>query len=163
MLDFSKLWAGAASPRVLLCTDPFSALSAQLETASGLHVGVIDGAHCTSKPKLLDQFGHAFVFPGYYGRNWDALSDCLTDLSWLSCGAFALLIRHAEQLLAESEPDLDVLAEILEDAAKHWAAQTAPPNAFHVILHTSSVGARSVKRRWAHTGTELHRLELTDG
>ena len=28
-------------------------------------------------------FSLEFNFPSYFGKNWDALYDCLTDLRWL--------------------------------------------------------------------------------
>jgi RNAse (barnase) inhibitor barstar len=36
-----------------------------------------------TKAELLDDFARALRFPDWVGRNWDALSDALRDLSWL--------------------------------------------------------------------------------
>jgi len=44
----------------------------------------IDLAGCTDKATLLARFAAALHFPDWFGHNWDALSDCLTDLSWLA-------------------------------------------------------------------------------
>ena len=53
-------------------------LAEQLERR-GWHVGVVSGA--PSKAEALDAVGRALDFPDYYGRNLDALWDCLTDLT----------------------------------------------------------------------------------
>ena len=45
----------------------------------GWHVGVVSGA--PSRKEALDAIGRALDFPDYYGRNLDALADCLTDLT----------------------------------------------------------------------------------
>jgi hypothetical protein len=36
-----------------------------------------------SKQKLLRILAGKLRFPGYFGWNWDALEECLRDLSWL--------------------------------------------------------------------------------
>ncbi len=45
----------------------------------GWHVALVSGA--TSQAEALDAVGAALRFPDYYGRNLDALYDCLTDLT----------------------------------------------------------------------------------
>jgi hypothetical protein len=37
-----------------------------------------------SKAKLLAILADKLRFPGYFGHNWDALEECLRDLSWLA-------------------------------------------------------------------------------
>ncbi|MGW0910886.1 barstar family protein [Streptomyces sp. NPDC002784] len=50
---------------------------------------------------IYDTFAEALLFPGYFGRNWDAMVDCLDDL----CGAVtggvgvAAVIGEADRLL----------------------------------------------------------------
>jgi hypothetical protein len=44
---------------------------------------VVDGREMSGKADLLDEFAAALDFPDWAGRNWDALADCLSDLSWL--------------------------------------------------------------------------------
>ena len=43
----------------------------------------VDLEHCTDKATLLARFAAALQFPDWFGHNWDALADCITDLSWL--------------------------------------------------------------------------------
>src|SRR5207247_10829923 len=35
-------------------------------------------------------------FPEWFGRNWDALEDCLSDLSWRKAGGTVLVLRNGE-------------------------------------------------------------------
>lgn len=43
-----------------------------------LHKGIVD------KGSLLTVLSRELRFPAYFGYNWDALDECLSDLSWLS-------------------------------------------------------------------------------
>ena len=83
---------------------------------------------------MLDEFARALDFPQYFGRNWDALEDCLTDLEWLSAEAFVLIITNADQLLKKSPGELKTLAGILSAVASHWASSD-PPASFHCLFH----------------------------
>ncbi|MFE4621335.1 barstar family protein [Streptomyces sp. NPDC056747] len=41
---------------------------------------VLDLAGVTEKAALMDRCAVALKLPAWFGRNWDALADCLTDL-----------------------------------------------------------------------------------
>lgn len=60
----------------------------------------------------------ALEFPRWFGGNWDALEDCLTDLSWLNSEGQVLLIEGAAAL---SKDDYGILVDILSAAAASWA------------------------------------------
>lgn len=77
----------------------------------------LDGRRCPDKDSLLEAIGHALHFPDYYGMNWDALEECLFDLSWWT-GPVIVLIEHADTL------DWDALATLVDiwtEAADAWA------------------------------------------
>ena len=47
-----------------------------------------------NKRDLYDLFAAQLNFPSYFGRNWDALYDCLNDLKWLK--EKQILILHED-------------------------------------------------------------------
>lgn len=55
------------------------------------------------KQDLLRALAAGLKFPSYFGYNWDALEECLNDLSWLGAAANVVLLhkhvplRDAEQ------------------------------------------------------------------
>jgi RNAse (barnase) inhibitor barstar len=52
------------------------------------------------KRDLLRALAQRLNFPGYFGHNWDALEECLCDLSWLKApGGIALV--HKQLPLAD--------------------------------------------------------------
>ena len=78
---------------------------------------VLDGRCLANKQDLLFEIGRALNFPDYYGANWDALEECLLDLSWRD-GPICLLINHAEAI---PEEVMAMLLEIFSLAAAYWA------------------------------------------
>ena len=68
-----------------------------------------------SEEDLFRALASALQFPDYFGHNWDALEDCLTDLSWLAAEGHVLVFEsfHADD-------DLGVEREIAE--VNVWSA-----------------------------------------
>jgi hypothetical protein len=52
-------------------------------------------------------------FPSYYGKNWNALDEMLSDLSWLPKGDMAIVHRGLPRLQGE---DLTLYLRVLSDA-----------------------------------------------
>jgi hypothetical protein len=73
-------------------------------------------ARVGSKQEFLVACAKALRFPEGFGRNWDALADCLKDLY-----ADSLLnLRHGDAF-CEAAPDAYAIAlEIFHDAATYW-------------------------------------------
>lgn len=49
----------------------------------------------SSKEKLLGVLSQGLRFPNYFGWNWDALEECLQDLSWLPENAQIVIVHEA--------------------------------------------------------------------
>ena len=73
------------------------------------------------KEKLLKNIARALEFPDWFGGNWDALEDCLTDLSWRDAEGYVLLVEGAKP-----GDELGVLIDVLRTAAEHWAGRGKP-------------------------------------
>ncbi len=97
---------------------------------AGLKVLRVDLESCTDKRTLLLRIGTQLDFPAGWGRNWDALSDALRDLSWLPAPGYALLFDGTAQLHAALPHETDVLLGILQEASQWWAEADVPFWAF---------------------------------
>lgn len=82
---------------------------------------VIDLGGCSDKAGLLERFASALHFPPWFGHNWDALSDCLTDLSWLPARGYRIMLSRPQDLRAADPETLATALEILQEAAGFWA------------------------------------------
>ena len=66
------------------------------------------------KLDLLRALAVGLKFPAYFGYNWDALEECLSDLPWLGDGA-RIVILH-EHLPLRDEGQRRTYCEILRQA-----------------------------------------------
>ncbi len=74
-------------------------------------------AGLTSVEVLLQTLYEQARLPGYFGVNWDALSDCLRDLHWVACHEVVLL--HAD-LPKLSRQDLRTYLDVPAECAASW-------------------------------------------
>lgn len=99
---------------------------ARIETAArarGLLVFTIDLAGAEDKLTLLERTAATLDFPAWFGGNWDAWFDCLTDLGWIGMRApgYIIVLRHAADLQQAAPEAFDTALAIAEDAATVWA------------------------------------------
>lgn len=100
----------------------------------------LDGRGITGKEAFLRRCAEVFSFPEWFGENWDALEDSLTDLAWLPAQAGYLVVYAAWDDLAEADPGsfrtaLDIFAEAVES----WR-DSATPMAVLLPTHHNTTG-----------------------
>ncbi len=120
----------AASAGVFFVTGDDLDTLAAVARDHGLRVCRLDLSGCDGKAALLLRIGTQLDFPDSTGRNWDALSDNLRDLSWLPAPGYVLLLDQATDLRDRDEASFDTLLDILNEAAGFWASQDVPFWAF---------------------------------
>jgi hypothetical protein len=124
-------------------------------------VRAIRGAKSRSASDLFDEIGAALQLPDYFGENWNALSECLTDLEWLPGDAYLLVVTQSELLLDREPNELPTLLKVLEGAAHDWAtAEDSQENArpFHVVFQAEAASAAKFEARVRATGRTLDPL-----
>ncbi len=80
-------------------------------------------ANATTKQQVLTTIAESFHFPRHFGKNFDALHDCLTDLTYKS-GAQPGFLVVLEQLPNTPKFDREAretLLDVFRDAADFWA------------------------------------------
>ena len=89
---------------------------------SGVFVAEIDGDKARSFRGFYSRIASVLYFPDYFGKNLDALFDCLCSLEAMNSKEVVLQIRHWENFLSREKPEkkqaaLDVLraAELPEN------------------------------------------------
>lgn len=86
-----------------------------------------------TKQQALTTIAEAFHFPRHFGKNFDALSDCLTSLVYKSGQQFGFLVV-LEQLPNTQKFDREAretLLDVFRDAADFWAEKKVPFRVFY--------------------------------
>ncbi len=91
-----------------------------IEAAAGGGIRVAKMPYA-EKPLLMKTLAAALDFPDWFGENWDALEDCLSDLSWRKAAGHVLVFEQAR-----AGDDFGVLVDVLRSAAEFWAARGTP-------------------------------------
>jgi RNAse (barnase) inhibitor barstar len=147
-------------------TEPVEDLGPPVRRVKGV-VRRLDGARMRTVDGLFAEFAHALAFPGYFGANWAAFEDCLSDLDWLPAPAYLLVVDAADQLLADEPAQrTGLLGDLLVRVARYWGEAVEDGGwwdrrgvPFHVVLVTGDEpSARALQERWRQAGVSLSRL-----
>ena len=90
---------------------------------SALQVSRIRLSGAGDKQALMQRIAGTLQFPKWFGANWDALEDCLGDLSWSRAGGHVLLFEGAADLPADER---GILLDVLASAAANWMERGRP-------------------------------------
>ena len=83
-------------------------------------------AAARGKEKLLAVLARKLRFPAYFGANWDALEECLRDLSWLG-GQARVVVVHEGLPFSPSSANMATYRSILADAVAAHRPGGSPP------------------------------------
>jgi RNAse (barnase) inhibitor barstar len=100
---------------------------------SGQHFLYANVATAQSKQEVLEGIADAFTFPAHFGKNLDALYDCMTDLVHRA-GTQPGFIVVLEQLPDNPRFDRETreqLLDVFRDAADFWAERKVPFRCFY--------------------------------
>ena len=105
----------------------------QAADGAGQHFLYAHLGEAQSKQDVLEGIAQAFTFPAHFGKNLDALYDCMTDLVHKS-GAQPGFVVVLEQLPDNPRFDREAreqLLEVFRDAAEFWADRRIPFRCFY--------------------------------
>jgi RNAse (barnase) inhibitor barstar len=103
---------------------------------AGLTVFRIDIRKMRDKKDFLDQIAKTLQFPEWFGNNWDALNDCLTDLEWLpSTRGYVLVFEHSEHFGSRHAQEFENAIVVFQAASEFWKTQGRP---FWTFIATSA-------------------------
>ncbi|MEH1924887.1 barstar family protein [Nostoc sp.] len=94
----------------------------QIAAEPGTKVFYLDGKKINSKETFLSKAAEAMQFPTYFGDNWDAFDEFITDLTWCPAERYVILYEHAD-IFAQAEPtQYQIALDILNSAKEYWEA-----------------------------------------
>jgi hypothetical protein len=93
-----------------------------------------------SKRELLDSLASQLQFPDYFGRNWDALNDCLRSLDWIN--QRRIVLHHKALPMPGIPSDQKTYLEILKSSVEDWQR----PSQDHELVASFSAGFEGAVR-----------------
>jgi len=134
----------------LLVIPPGTAVTSLVKPPTGYALRIVQGKNCTTPTGVFKELARALEFPDYFGHNWDALEECLSDLGWLPAKGYVVLITEAQSVIPGDEEEYETLLEILNNAGEAWSkGQTADERRapFHVFFVVSEQD-KSKRKHW---------------
>jgi RNAse (barnase) inhibitor barstar len=100
---------------------------------AGQHFLYANLTEAQSKQDVLDKIAESFLFPAHFGKNLDALHDCMTDLVHRA-GSQPGFVVVLEQLPDNTKFDREAreaLLDVFRDTADFWAERRVPFRCFY--------------------------------
>jgi RNAse (barnase) inhibitor barstar len=101
-----------------------------------------------TKQDVLDKIAESFLFPSHFGKNLDALYDCMTDLVHRA-GVQPGFVVVLEQLPDNPRFDREAreqLLDVFRDAADFWAERRVPFRCFYSFTVARNAEANAWER-----------------
>ncbi|MEU1482820.1 barstar family protein [Streptomyces sp. NPDC005752] len=113
------------------------------------YVARLDGREMRDTDAVFQQFYDGLRLPDYFGWNWNALSDCLGDLKWLSADHHVLIIAAADEALPGDASGQRLLFRALLRAGQRWSCTQKPEGIelgrLVVVMSCDAASALSLK------------------
>ena len=100
------------------------------------HFLYVNLADAQSKQEVFEKIAESFLFPAHYGKNLDALYDCMTDVVHKS-GQQPGFVVVLDQLPDNPRFDREAreqLLDVFRDAADYWGERRIPFRCFYSFL-----------------------------
>ena len=93
---------------------------------SNLHLAVVDGNVAANRDGFFDELSRTMRFPDYFGRNWDAVFDCLTDPSWLPAAGSVIVLDECHRFASEHPDQWRIALKVFTEACAFWRRTRIP-------------------------------------
>lgn len=100
---------------------------------AGQHFLYANLSEAQSKQDVLDGIAQAFLFPSHFGKNLDALHDCMTDLVHKagSQPGFVVVLEQLPDNVRFDREAREQLLDVFRDTADYWADRKIPFRCFY--------------------------------
>ena len=95
----------------------------------GAFVSYIRGRFCETVDDFYREISASMRFPHYFGWNWAAFDECITDLEWLKFSSLLIVLEDYDQIFKKEKlkyGQRQVLEKYLNIAAEYWTSQNVP-------------------------------------
>jgi Barstar (barnase inhibitor) len=123
MYTFERFLTSAPSGLYRLLTHGASMRMTKLCRLKDAELFCVNGEQVRTKRRFLVVIARAMGLPRWFGMNWDALADSLTDFAWEPGTTHVLLLSALDGFAQHAPLDFGTALGLLDDAASFWAEQ----------------------------------------
>ena len=107
----------------------------QAAQTAGQHFLYANLTVAQTKQDVLEGIAEAFMFPAHFGKNLDALFDCMTDLVHKAGNqpGFVVVLEQLPDNPRFDRETREQLLDVCRDAADFWAERKIPFRCFYSI------------------------------
>ena len=100
---------------------------------AGQHFLYANLTNTQSKQEVLEAIAESFLFPAHFGKNLDALYDCMTDLVHKSGSqpGFVVVLEQLPDNAKFDRESREQLLDVFRDAADFWGERKIPFRCFY--------------------------------
>ena len=120
MIQWGQVFSRAANSGVVETESVSTGEIRQAAQMSELAFYHLNLAHISGKDGFLKAAADALEFPAYFGANWDAFEECLTDLSWHDAKGVVLLVEEVEPFDRDFPEVMETARDIFESVTSYW-------------------------------------------
>ena len=131
MEDWAAVFGSYLNSGIYEVTRSATAHIQNVAKARGLEFMQVDLKGVTGKTAFLKKAARGLGFPAYFGMNWDAFGDCLTDMSWRPAAGYVILLNDYRSFAAKDPSDAQVDRRIFDSSVQYWKMKEVP---FYIIL-----------------------------
>jgi RNAse (barnase) inhibitor barstar len=121
------LFGGKLNPGVYRLVSPISQLElANLSRDADANLFYLDGQQIVDRQSLFHQFAIVMEFSDYFGHNWDALSDSLTDLDVDDAQRQIIVLDRFDNFESDNSQQWLILLDICQQAVEYYRDTNTP-------------------------------------
>jgi RNAse (barnase) inhibitor barstar len=94
------------------------------EIASGFDCAIVPvRGKIRNKQDFLSEMAGSLNFPDYFGHNWDAFEECISDTDQIPNQTLVLILNDVAAFAKNEPEEMKTAIDILRDAAEAWSGE----------------------------------------
>jgi RNAse (barnase) inhibitor barstar len=86
----------------------------------------LTNAQIQNKDDLFKAFYENCEFPRWFGFNWSALRDCLSDYSFAEAKGYVFALENSSQIRINMGKDFEKFINMFEEVSNRWKLEQIP-------------------------------------
>ncbi len=130
MISFSEILSVSWQCVHFALPEQISAVQTKL-TNSSIATFEFDASSIKNDEVLFSAISKSLEFPDYFGGNWDAINECLSDMEWNEAEGYVLFVTNASELWRDAAYTAGKLVSTWQFVAEQWSQEDIP---FHLVF-----------------------------